>query len=119
MSKYALIEDNIVRNVVEADFAPSSNYVLANENAGIGDTYDPETGTFTVIPYQDDYLSSNLEQSSRILSESDWTVLPDVGLTDANVQEWKTYRATIRAIRKNPSSTQDDNFPDKPDIIYS
>jgi len=50
--------------------------------------------------------------ADRILKVSDWTQLPDSGLTDDCVALFKTYRASIRAIRKtNPANP---TWPDAP-----
>ena len=52
-----------------------------------------------------------------ILKESDWTQLPDSGLTSDCVAAFKTYRASIRTIRKtNPSSP---TWPDAPTEEWS
>ncbi len=50
--------------------------------------------------------------SQKILNATDWTQLPDSGLTDACVALFATYRASIRTIRQtNPSSP---TWPDAP-----
>lgn len=52
------------------------------------------------------------ETANSILQSSDWTQLPDSGLTDDCVALFKTYRASIRTIRKtNPSNP---SWPDAP-----
>ena len=52
-----------------------------------------------------------------ILKESDWTQLPDSGLTSDCVAAFATYRASIRTIRKtNPSSP---TWPDAPTEEWS
>jgi hypothetical protein len=59
----------------------------------------------------------NKEKAQKLLSESDWAVLPDVGLTIECVQAWQNYRSVLRSIRSNPSI--DAVFPEKPEIIYA
>ena len=55
--------------------------------------------------------------ADSILQASDWTQLPDSGLTDDCVALFKTYRASIRTIRKtNPS---DPTWPDAPTEEWS
>ena len=55
--------------------------------------------------------------SDIILQASDWTQLPDSGLTDACVALFKTYRSSIRTIRRtNPDSP---TWPDSPTEEYS
>lgn len=52
-----------------------------------------------------------------ILIASDWTQLPDNGLTDDCVALFKTYRASIRTIRKtNPAEP---TWPDAPTEEWS
>jgi len=117
----------VISNAVDSSVDLGSDYVLLPESPayGIGDEYNSSTQTFIVVTnlerYEDSafFIKDNTDTSQSLLQESDWTVLPDVGLTPENVADWKTYRASLRVIRKNPSSTGHDNFPDKPDIIYS
>ena len=55
--------------------------------------------------------------ANAILRLSDWTQLPDSGLTSDCVALFKTYRASIRTIRKtNPSSP---TWPDAPSEEWS
>lgn len=50
--------------------------------------------------------------AEAILKATDWTQLPDSGLTDACVTLFATYRASIRTIRQtNPASP---TWPDAP-----
>lgn len=52
-----------------------------------------------------------------ILQASDWTQLPDSGLTDACVALFATYRASIRNIRQtNPDNP---TWPDAPTEEWS
>ena len=55
--------------------------------------------------------------ADTLLKETDWTQLPDSGLTDACVAAFVTYRASIRTIRKtNPDSP---TWPDAPTEEWS
>jgi len=55
--------------------------------------------------------------ADTLLKETDWTQLPDSGLTDACVAAFVTYRASIRTIRKtNPDSP---TWPDAPTEDWS
>lgn len=61
------------------------------------------------------------EETTRItaqtkLAASDWTQLADTGLTSACVAEFATYRASLRAIRKNP--TADPTWPTEPTEVW-
>lgn len=55
--------------------------------------------------------------ADTILQATDWTQLPDSGLTSDCVALFKTYRASIRTIRRtNPSSP---TWPDAPTEEWS
>lgn len=57
------------------------------------------------------------QTADAILRESDWTQLPDSGLTDACVAAFATYRASIRTIRQtNPDNP---TWPDAPTEEWS
>tara|TARA_Y100001937_G_C6975984_1_gene265513 strand:+ start:339 stop:563 length:225 start_codon:yes stop_codon:yes gene_type:complete len=64
------------------------------------------------------------EVRNRLLSESDWTVMPDSPLSDSKKTEWKTYRQALRDITKTANPKVSDEklrldpssvtFPTKP-----
>jgi len=55
--------------------------------------------------------------SQKILNATDWTQLPDSGLTDACVALFATYRESIRTIRRtNPDNP---TWPDAPTEEWS
>lgn len=55
--------------------------------------------------------------ADTLLRATDWTQLPDSGLTDACVTLFATYRASIRTIRKNNPSNP--TWPDAPTEEWS
>jgi len=56
--------------------------------------------------------ADNKTLAQDILNATDWTQLPDSGLTDACVALFATYRASIRTIRQtNPDNP---TWPDAP-----
>lgn len=58
-----------------------------------------------------------VETANAILQSSDWTQIPNNGLTDDCVAAFKTYRASIRTIRKtNPNNP---TWPDTPTEEWS
>jgi|TARA_Y100000033_G_scaffold29703_1_gene28255 hypothetical protein len=58
-----------------------------------------------------------VETADSILQASDWTQLPDSGLTSNCVTSFATYRASIRTIRKtNPANP---TWPDAPEEEWS
>jgi hypothetical protein len=62
-------------------------------------------------------MSWDLVRESRnlLLSECDWTVLPDSPLTESKKQEWIVYRQTLRDITETFSNTEDIVWPSKPE----
>ena len=40
---------------------------------------------------------------NKMLSDSDWTVMPDSPLSDSKQAEWKTYRQALRDMTKTAS----------------
>lgn len=58
-----------------------------------------------------------VDTAEAILKATDWTQIPNSGLTDACVTLFDTYRASIRTIRKtNPASP---TWPDAPTEEWS
>jgi len=69
---------------------------------------------FITNPDKDVLIAPTAEE---LLKATDWTQLPDSGLTDACVALFATYRANIRTIRKtNPDSP---TWPDAPTEEWS
>jgi len=84
--------------------------------AGAGGQFFDDTG----IPLSGGLIYTNASRnkqrkSNGLLSESDFSVLLDVNLT--NKAAWETYRANIRAIAINP--TIDPTWPIKPPELWS
>ena len=69
------------------------------------------------IDFVDSASQTNTMTAEAILRETDWTQLPDSGLTDACVTLFATYRASIRTIRKNNPSNP--TWPDAPTEEWS
>lgn len=123
MARYCILDDqNVVINIVEAEAeAADSSWVLVDESltgtsfADIGSTYNPSTNDYSPAVRT---ATENKDIAKKLLVESDWAVLEDVGLTSANKDEWKAYRASLRAYIKTPTSGNSD-FPIKPETEYS
>tara|TARA_E500000318_G_C3487001_1_gene182763 strand:- start:255 stop:626 length:372 start_codon:yes stop_codon:yes gene_type:complete len=122
MARYAVIENNICINIVEADAGSAeSNFILLSESDDVGleSVYDPSTNTWGVknataaMGISSDDLIAMAKQE---LKDTDWTQLPDVGLTSDNVLEWRTYRAGIREIKDGQRTYE--NWPTQPNKEY-
>ena len=55
------------------------------------------------------------EESKKRIANSDWSVLPDVNIT--NKSEFENYRSQLRNLIINP--VEDPNFPIEPNPIWS
>jgi hypothetical protein len=49
-----------------------------------------------------------------LLSESDWTQIPDAPLTEAQKTEWQTYRQQLRDLPANTEDPRNVTWPTKP-----
>ena len=67
------------------------------------------------VPTPDQIIAANKTRAEELLLDSDWSVLPDVPLS--NKTEWETYRSVLRQIAINP--TVDPVWPVKPQSIWS
>jgi hypothetical protein len=54
-------------------------------------------------------------KAKSLLAASDWSVLPDVGLT--NKSDFESYRATLRNLALNP--VENPTFPTEPTPVWS
>jgi hypothetical protein len=66
-------------------------------------------------PTPEQIVAYNKEKAERLLRESDWSVLPDVPLS--NKAEWETYRSALRQIAIDPIINP--VWPVKPESIWS
>lgn len=71
------------------------------------------------VDYEPDPLTWNMIRNRRdqYLADSDWTQIPDNGLTSANVLEWKSYRQALRDITEQFSAPDLVVWPDIPEEI--
>jgi hypothetical protein len=54
------------------------------------------------------------EARNRLLTECDWTQLPDAPLTDEQKQVWATYRQQLRDIPETFENPEAAEFPENP-----
>lgn len=59
-------------------------------------------------------LKNCKDEAKRRIAASDWSVLPDVGIS--NVAEFETYRAVLRELIKNP--VENPSFPTEPEPVW-
>lgn len=127
MKNYAQIENNLVVNLIIVDENNVPDWVVApkyieSDVAKIGDTY--ENGQF--IPYVPPAPTSeeNKKRAIKLLQETDWTSVADVGNPDMsnpyliNQAEFIAWRSSVRAVAVNPLAGFD-VIPVKPQEQWS
>ena len=101
----AIVENGVVVNIAlaEPDFAAEQGWIVS-DTAKIGDLWDGQTFTppAALAPDIDTQWAIIRAERNRLLSDCDWTQLPDAPV-DAAV--WATYRQELRDI-----TTQTDPF---------
>jgi hypothetical protein len=76
-----------------------------------------QTGSVVVPPpYVPTPAKQAISKRDALLSESDWTQLPDVPLTTEQKSEWAVYRQALRDITDQPGFPDNINWPVKPGI---
>jgi hypothetical protein len=71
------------------------------------------------VDCNDNNVREDILRSIRnsLLSNSDWTQLPDSPLTEAKRAEWATYRQTLRDITETyAENLLDTEFPNQPEL---
>lgn len=117
---FTVDSNNVVTNVIESDSALLSDWIAepSEETAVIGHSWVSSSSSFTEPPPPSLTSQENEEEAIRLLEESDWTQLSDVGLTDANINLWISYRSSLRAIAKSPTDGAL-TWPTKPETEYA
>jgi len=74
---------------------PEIAYLYVDE---FGTYYDtPPAGSYVInSPLQEQALENVRAYRDQLLQESDYTQLPDVPLTPAQVEQWRVYRQALR-----------------------
>ena len=89
---------------------PQAQWGMSNEDYGTlqwfdtvqsKPTYDEVQDEITRLTLEEPFTACKAEAKKRI-ALTDWAVLPDVGIS--NVAEFEAYRASLRALIKNPVS---------------
>lgn len=83
---------------------PQIAYLYVDE---FGTYYDtPPADSYIVdSPLQTQAMDNVREYRDQLLQESDYTQLPDVPLTTAQVQQWRVYRQALRDYPKQVNVT--------------
>jgi hypothetical protein len=120
---YAILESNTIVNIVVADEPLDSNWIENDDyTLHIGATWDGTKFNSVQPPEPDLELikQNNKNQASQLLSETDWSVQPDVTIGSpklANQSEFISYRSQLRAVIANP--TVNVEWPEVPTASWS
>ena len=116
---YAIIENNIVHNIVVAgeEIANQFGWIPVSENCVIGSTYDGQNFHLPVLQ-EVDYTEENKQQAQALLISTDWVALSDISNANSNpkllnVSDFINYRSEIRSILINTPNTAI-TWPTKP-----
>lgn len=119
MKKALIIENGVVAQVSDTSFEVAAPYYWVDCQDEIvgGYVYQYVDQQFTLIakPTHINTAEENKKLAQQALLESDFSVLPDVNLT--NKAEWETYRAALRSAVVNPQAGNV-NWPTKPQTIW-
>ena len=110
-------------NLTEAEYNASYKEITGKTEDGTAITSN-DVNDFTVsyaeakakyeeLKAQQDLDNVRIERNA-LLEESDWTVQPDAPFSAEKIEEWKTYRQTLRDIPTSCTSLDDVVWPDKP-----
>jgi hypothetical protein len=126
MKNYVQIENSLVINVIEVDENNVPSWVIPptyiqSDTAGIGYTY--ENGQF-IRPEYTPTAEDNKNRAIKLLQDTDWTTVADVGNPDMsnpylmNQAEFIAWRSSVRAIAVNPVAGEN-VFTPKPQEQWS
>lgn len=111
MKNYAQIQNNLVVNLIVIDENDIPDWVVAptyiqSDTANIGDTY--ENGQFIPPAPIPPTAQQNKERAVKLLQETDWTTVADVGNPELsnpyliNQAQFIAWRSQVRAVAVNP-----------------
>lgn len=122
--RYAVILENIVENITLADpeYAASQGWIACPDNVNIDWIYK-DGEFFPPPPDPEKAKEQNKAIATQLLSDTDWSTLPDVTDTTknpylVNSQEFVDYRNQLRQIAVNPPVIVDP-WPVKPTEQWS
>lgn len=75
---------------------PQIGFTYCDSNGWILENQTKPTGTIVDNMTDDEIMHEVRKYRNELLASSDWTQLPDVDLTDAQVLAWKNYRKALR-----------------------
>lgn len=110
--------------ILESPAPETTQYQTASKNGVVQDSLGNYVWAWVVTDWNQEQIDAynaqqkeaNKTTAMNLLSDTDWTQIPDVSLL--NKEEFTAYRAALRAIALNPPITVTE-WPTKPEEIWS
>ena len=101
-------------NLPEAN--PKLDFVKVNEFIDLVPNmfWDTKEEKIVIVDNMEEKIQKIKNLRDRLISESDWTILPDAPFTAAQKKKWKEYRQALRDITKQKGFPENVVFPEKP-----
>lgn len=116
--RYIVIENGVVVNAVVSEEELGSGW-MQSDTANIGDLWDGESFT-PPGPSEEEIAQAWVALRSRrdgLLVLSDWTMLPDAPVTDAQRLAWAGYRQALRDLPDGTTDPLNPVWPEAPSSI--
>lgn len=106
---------------IEPDISDNESMLIDNSISSLSDRdwrqYKVLNGE--VVKFTDQNLdaeNSNRDLRNATLGYTDWTQIPDNGLSEETRAAWRTYRQQLRDLPEHPNwpDLQDDDWPNRP-----
>ena len=117
--RFAIIENGVVTNIAVADEPLADNWCEVGDGCNIGDLWDGENFT-PPGPSEEEIAQAWVALRSRrdgLLVLSDWTMLPDAPVTDAQRLAWAGYRQALRDLPDGITDPLHPVWPEAPSSI--
>ena len=96
------------------DYDSLTQYIVRVDNVPEGQDY-VEYQIIDITYTDEELIFRALDSRKSLLNQSDWTQLPDVQLTTAQVDAWEVYRQALRDITDQTGYPSNIIWPAKPE----
>lgn len=108
------------------DYSPNylteENQIFKISTASFKDYEDEDGNLITIEQQKNEYLEKSKvikekeerKKRNQLLTESDWTQIPNTPLTEEQKNSWEDYRNKLRNITEDPKFPWEHSWPEKP-----